>query len=97
MHGPRDSSERELYDDQPGATGRIVPAWRLLAMTVVLYLLAAAVAVLVRSPRILSVETGALVMYDGLLVVLASGLLAGWAMIVIWGLLERAYRRWQSL
>lgn len=94
MHRPRDDFERELDGGRSIDTWRITPVWTLLGLAAAVYLLAAVVAVRFRGAGISTANPAAIVLFEGLLVVLRSGLLAGWGLIVVWRLLERASRRW---
>lgn len=89
MHGPRDAFERDLYGAPNASVVRTVPGWRFLALTIAVYAVSVLLVAYVRVAEVGGSELQSLFVFGGLLVVLGSGLLAGWLLLATGALLSK--------
>lgn len=95
MNQPRDEFERELYGEQSFSVTRLDVFWQLLALAGVAYLIAGALALFSQRAELSAAEFESVVLVGGVLITVASGLLAAWVLLLTQRSLERACHRWQ--
>ena len=84
-----DAFERELYGEPAAGRLEAVPAWRVLTLALLVFAVATVVGAYVHLVDLPPTDGGSTVVFGGLLLTLASALLAGWFILVFHAVLER--------
>jgi hypothetical protein len=88
MHSPRDAFEQELYGDSNVALLQAIPGWRVLALAAGAYAVPALLLAYAGVADLGGAELQSLSVFGGLMLVLGSGLFAGWLFLAAGSLLS---------
>ena len=84
-----DAFERELYGEPAAGRLEAVPAWRFLALALLVFAVATLVGAYVHLVDLPPTDGGSTVVFGGLVLTLASALLAGWFLLAFHAVVDR--------